>query len=67
MPIKSRNCAKTVYILGAGFSSPAGSPNQALLLKHIFNLPHSAPTVASAKRNLRQFLINAEGQTGGRE
>ena len=48
---------KTVYILGAGFSDPAGGPNQARLLRYIFNLPDRQPGVRSGKRALRRFLI----------
>src|SRR5258708_1086726 len=49
---------KTVYVLGAGFSSPAAGPTHPLFLKYIFKLPHSIPAVSHAKHNLRRFLID---------
>lgn len=47
---------KTVYILGAGFSRPAGAPNQAEILGEIFRLGEEHGEIASAKQGLREFL-----------
>jgi hypothetical protein len=49
---------KTVYILGAGFSVPAGGPNQAMLLREIFNLPENTLQTGSCKEALRSFLVD---------
>src|SRR5581483_8232944 len=48
---------KTVFILGAGFSIPAGGPNQALLLQQIFHLGDRPSQVCVCKKQLRRFLI----------
>jgi hypothetical protein len=48
---------KTVYIIGAGFSAPAGGPNQALLLKHIFDLDNNLPKVRQYKEALKDLLV----------
>jgi len=48
---------KTVYILGAGFSSPAGGPAQDAILAEIWNLPDSA-SVEPHKNRLKDFLQN---------
>jgi hypothetical protein len=52
-----RRAEKTVYILGAGFSAPAGGLNQAHLLKHIFELDDNLPKVRAYKRALKGFLV----------
>ncbi|HEV7404748.1 MAG TPA: hypothetical protein VGO11_17535 [Chthoniobacteraceae bacterium] len=48
---------KTVYILGAGFSNPAGGPDQSRLMKLIFDLPELNPQTKSAKKAFRSFLV----------
>lgn len=48
---------KTLYILGAGFSIPAGAPSQAGILHEIFSLPDATERTAQAKRTLHQFLL----------
>jgi hypothetical protein len=47
---------KTVYILGAGFSRPAGAPNQAEILSRIFSLDVEDPKIRGAQTRLRDFL-----------
>jgi hypothetical protein len=49
---------KTVFILGAGFSIPAGAPSQAGILPEIFDLPETIDRTAKAKRALLEFLTN---------
>lgn len=49
---------KTVYILGAGFSAPAGGPDQAKLIERIFKLPDTDATIRDAKEALEDFLVN---------
>ena len=46
---------KTVYILGAGFSSPAGGPAQDAILGEILNLADS-PEITPHKDRLKSFL-----------
>jgi len=46
---------KTVYILGAGFSSPAGGPPQDAILSEIWDLPNR-PDIADHKIRLKDFL-----------
>ena len=48
---------KTVYILGAGFSAPAGGPDQARLIERIFALPDTDAKTANAKKALEEFLV----------
>ena len=48
---------KTVYILGAGFSSPAGGPAQDAILGEIWHLPDSRE-IAPHKTRLKDFLQN---------
>jgi len=48
---------KTVYILGAGFSIPAGGPKQESLLKLALALPEGEPKTREAKVALRDFLV----------
>jgi len=48
---------KTVYILGAGFSAPAGGPKQESLLKLAFDLPETKPRIRESKEALRDFLV----------
>lgn len=52
------NQKKTVYILGAGFSAPAGGPDQARLLAGVLALRDSDAKVRDAKKALRDFLID---------
>jgi len=47
---------KTVYILGAGFSRPAGAPNQAEILSKIFSLQLGDERLEESRRHLRRFL-----------
>lgn len=49
---------KTVYILGAGFSAPAGGPKQESLLKLAFDLPETEPRIQESKEALLDFLVN---------
>jgi hypothetical protein len=46
---------KTVYILGAGFSSPAGGPAQDAILGEIWNLA-DGPEITPHKDRLKSFL-----------
>lgn len=46
---------KVVYVLGAGFSIPAGAPSQAQILAEILSLPHNG-RVQDAKEALLNFL-----------
>ncbi len=48
---------KTVFILGAGFSAPAGGPKQESLLKLALALPETKPKIRKAKDALRDFLV----------
>jgi hypothetical protein len=56
MNIISADQEKVVYILGAGFSIPAGAPPQAEILSDIFKLKAQAGRVRKAKAKLRKFL-----------
>lgn len=62
MTVKGQNgqqtsdIGKVVYVLGAGFSKPAGAPSQAEILSEIIKLEEDVPRVRKAKDNLRQFL-----------
>jgi len=47
---------KVVYVLGAGFSKPAGAPNQAEILKRMFALRRREPRIRQAQTALRAFL-----------
>ena len=49
---------KVVYVLGAGFSIPAGAPTQAQILGDILALETWNQKVANAKDRLEDFLIN---------
>jgi hypothetical protein len=49
---------KTVYILGAGFSAPAGGPKQESLLELAFDLPETKPRIQDSKEALRDFLVS---------
>jgi hypothetical protein len=49
---------KTVYILGAGFSIPAGAPSQAALLGIVFKMK-LAKDLSRRRRNIRKFLKEA--------
>lgn len=55
MPTKKTE--KTVYILGAGFSAPAGGPDQAKLIERIFALPDTDTKTSDAKKTLEEFLV----------
>jgi len=48
---------KVVYVLGAGFSIPAGAPPQADILGEIFDLGDHDQRIAAAKTRLRRFLL----------
>jgi NAD-dependent SIR2 family protein deacetylase len=52
------NGGKVVYILGAGFSKPAGAPSQAGILEEILRLPDEGHRLAVAKDKLRRFLLD---------
>lgn len=54
--MNSQRNDKTVYVLGAGFSMPAGGPSQASLLGEIIKLPESLPKVRANKKRLVDFL-----------
>lgn len=47
---------KTVYVLGAGFSIPAGGPSQAKLLDGIMQLSNKLPKVRGYKDRLVKFM-----------
>lgn len=47
---------KVVYILGAGFSKPAGAPSQAEILGDIFRLENFDTRIKGAQDELRRFL-----------
>jgi hypothetical protein len=47
---------KVVYILGAGFSAPAGGPSQAAILAEILRRDPADGVFRPAKRNLKDFL-----------
>jgi len=47
---------KTVYVLGAGFSIPAGAPSQAGIMGRIFHLRRQGKAFDSARQRLREFL-----------
>jgi NAD-dependent SIR2 family protein deacetylase len=47
---------KTVYIIGAGFSAPAGGPDQSRLIEQIFALPNSDVKTRDAKAAFAEFL-----------
>src|SRR5438552_5665013 len=49
---------KTVYVLGAGFSTPAGGPDQSSLVEAIFSLPSNNAKTTAAKESLRRFLVD---------
>jgi NAD-dependent SIR2 family protein deacetylase len=49
---------KTVYILGAGFSTPAGGLDQSRLLDRIFSLNGYGEKTFEAKRALADFLVD---------
>ena len=49
---------KTVYILGAGFSIPAGAPSQAALLGIALKMPLDN-RLSKRRRNIRKFLKEA--------
>jgi hypothetical protein len=51
------NLEKTVYVLGAGFSAPAGGPKQESLLKLVFDLPETNAKIRKSKDGLRDFLV----------
>jgi hypothetical protein len=52
------HAGKVVYVLGAGFSIPAGAPTQAQILGDILTLETLNEKVAKAKDRLEAFLIN---------
>lgn len=54
----SKKVEKTVYVLGAGFSAPAGGPAQARLMDQIFGLRGVGPRVSKAQRLLKKFLVD---------
>jgi hypothetical protein len=52
----STDSGKTVYILGAGFSRPAGGPTQAEILEEIWLLDGD-PKTEQQKETLKRFLV----------
>ncbi|QEE28176.1 hypothetical protein FTW19_09320 [Terriglobus albidus] len=52
------DAGKVVYVLGAGFSIPAGAPTQAQILGDILELDGWNAKVAEAKTRLETFLID---------
>jgi hypothetical protein len=52
------NAGKVVYVLGAGFSIPAGAPTQAQLLGDILTLDGWNGKVIDAKGRLESFLLD---------
>ncbi len=53
----SATTGKVVYVLGAGFSIPAGAPPQSDILSEIFNLGEHDQRIGMAKAQLRRFLL----------
>jgi hypothetical protein len=49
---------KVVYVLGAGFSIPAGAPPQNQILAEIFKLGDHDRHIVKAKAELRRFLLD---------
>lgn len=49
---------KVVYVLGAGFSRPAGAPSQSGILEEIFRLADDGSSVTNARKLLCDFLEN---------
>ena len=49
---------KVVYVLGAGFSKPAGAPSQSGILEEIFRLAQDGSSVTNARQLLCDFLEN---------
>jgi len=47
---------KAVYVLGAGFSKPAGAPNQSEILESIFDVNPTDERLKKAVSSLRHFL-----------
>ena len=47
---------KHVYVIGAGFSAPAGGPDQSRLIEQIFALPDSDAKTRDAKLAFAEFL-----------
>ena len=47
---------KTLYIIGAGFSAPAGGPDQSRLIERIFDLPNTDAKTRDAKAAFSEFL-----------
>lgn len=58
MTTTSAQEGKTVYILGAGFSIPAGAPPQARILADIFALDTGIERDRKAKDRLQEFLAD---------
>lgn len=54
----SSSCDKVVYVLGAGFSKPAGAPSQAEILSDIFSLTIGDERAIRAREALTDFLSN---------
>ena len=54
----SATTSKVVYILGAGFSKPAGAPSQGEILREIFALQEPTPRIIKARESLRRFLVD---------
>jgi hypothetical protein len=57
MNVSLKNEGKVVYVLGAGFSIPAGAPTQAQILGDIFTLNVGTQRVEKAKTRLQDFLL----------
>ncbi|MEA3210813.1 MAG: hypothetical protein QOE70_3870 [Chthoniobacter sp.] len=49
---------KTVYIIGAGFSAPAGGPDQSRLMERMLTLPDADAKTRDAKKALEDFLVD---------
>jgi hypothetical protein len=56
MNMASTDESKVVYVLGAGFSIPAGAPTQAQILGDIFRLDTENQRIQKAGSKLRRFL-----------
>ena len=54
----TRSEGKVVYVLGAGFSRPAGAPSQSGILEEIFRLADDGSSVTKARQLLCDFLEN---------
>jgi hypothetical protein len=55
---KMNNIDKTVYVLGAGFSKPAGGPSQVEVMERVWRLK-GPPAALLRKKKLETFLLDS--------